>query len=67
MEEEKHYLVRWEIDIWATDPYQAALQAREIQQDTSEDNIATIYDIIDPETEKVIAQIDTLEPEEEQY
>ena len=67
MEEEKHYLVRWEIDIWANSPYEAALQAQEIQHDTKGDSLATIYDIIDPETEKVIAQIDTLEPEEEQY
>ena len=39
------YLVRWEIDLLADSPEEAARQAREVQLDTG--STATCFDIVD--------------------
>ncbi len=49
------YLVRWEINIDADSPVEAAKEARRIQLDTS--STATVFEVIDEETDKV-EQID---------
>jgi len=44
---EKNYLVKWEIDIQATTPEAAALEARRCIQDP--DTLANVYNVIDEE------------------
>ena len=39
------YRVRWEIDIDANSPLQAAKRAQVIMRDTSEDNLATVFQV----------------------
>lgn len=34
---EKHYVVVWTIDVWASDPIDAARQSQETQQETGND------------------------------
>lgn len=48
MSEDKHYVVRWEIDIWAKNEKDAAHQAFEIQRDPN--SIATVFDVVDAAT-----------------
>lgn len=43
MKPEKHYLVRWNIDIFATSPEEAAAQALEIQRDPA--SLATVFEV----------------------
>ena len=45
--EPKNYLVRWEIDIWADNPVEAAAQALITQRDAG--SSAVVFDILDPE------------------
>lgn len=43
-EDTKDYLVRWQIEVDATSPKDAARKALEIQRDT--DSIATVFDVV---------------------
>ena len=38
-----HYLVKWEIDVWAHDPTSAAIEALQIQRDTN--SSATVFEV----------------------
>lgn len=53
---ERTYLVIWEIDIEATSPEAAAERAREIQLDPT--NIATFFQVLDEEKEEDFGTID---------
>ena len=48
MAEPRQYQVRWEIDIEADTPQEAAEEALHIQRDA--DSIATVFDVTDAET-----------------
>jgi hypothetical protein len=39
-----HYLVKWEIDVWAYDPTSAAIEALQIQRDA--DSSATVFEVV---------------------
>ena len=43
MKQEKHYIVKWEIDIFATSHVEAAEQALKIQRNP--DSIATVFEV----------------------
>lgn len=45
MNEDKHYIVHWEIDIWAKNEKDAAYQALEIQRDPN--STAMVFDVVD--------------------
>lgn len=42
----KHYRLRWEIDIWADSPEQAAKEAREIQLDFESESTFDVREVI---------------------
>ena len=44
------YLVRWEIDLWADSPEEAARQARKVQLDKG--STATCFNIVDTREHK---------------
>jgi hypothetical protein len=46
----KTYLVRWEIDIEADSPEEAAARALMIQRDNDPANTATVFDVAEPGT-----------------
>ena len=48
-----HYLVRWEIDIVAESPQEAAEKARRCQ--TRAGTQATVFDVFEPDTGPVVA------------
>ena len=48
----KLYRVIWEIDIEADSPEQAVKEALDIQRDNSDENIATVFKVIDREINK---------------
>lgn len=48
----KTYRVIWEIDIEADSPEQAVKEALDIQRDNSEENIATVFTVIDRKTDR---------------
>lgn len=58
--EEKRYVVRWTIDIWADTPEQAARTARLIQLDAESE--ATIFEVLDVEG-NILTEVDLLQTE----
>lgn len=57
----KHYVVTWEVDIYAETPRQAAEQALAIHRDP--ESMATVFDVW-TDDEDGTHRIDLLEPEE---
>lgn len=55
---ENHYVVKWEIDIWAGSPEDAARYAMEIQEDP--ENIAHVYEVTDDEGNKTEWDLDEM-------
>ncbi len=45
--EDRHYLVRWEIDIWANTPMEAASEALSIMRDP--ESLGMVFNVIDDE------------------
>lgn len=52
------YIVRWEIEVDADTPHEAIEQAIEMLPIMSSDSRATIFDVLDPDDESLIKQID---------
>ena len=53
-ETERAYVVRWEIDVTASSPREAAQQAARAARDP--ESTATFYDVLDPADESLIEQ-----------
>ena len=52
------YLVRWEIELEADNPQDAAAQALDIHRDP--DSIATVFDVVDPDGETTRVDVQEL-------
>ena len=50
------YVVRWEIELTASSPQEAARLAAEMVRDP--DSMATVFVVLDPEDETLIEQVD---------
>ena len=57
-ESPRTYRVRWEIDIDANSPLQAAKRAQVIMRDTSEDNLATVFQVYERREPVKMEEID---------
>jgi hypothetical protein len=55
-ETERAYVVRWEIDVTASSPREAAQQAARAARDP--ESTATFYDVLDPADESLIEQVE---------
>jgi hypothetical protein len=61
--EEKEYKVKWEIEVYADSPEEAAEKAFNIR--TKQDTTATVYNVTDPDGNMI--EVDLIEEEDEEF